>query len=280
MTTTVTHATPRAPIPVRRMDFEFGPDIPHSWADGNAMLTALLAGLSAVFPPGERFFIDSVRHYAGQVTDPALKERVRGFIGQEANHTKEHIAFNRFLDARGFDVGGIERFVEARLKALRKRGTPEANLARTVALEHMTALFATAVLEDGDFLEHTHPTVTAFWKWHAIEEIEHRSVAFDVYRACVDDEALRRRSMRFITVLFCTLSAIRTVIMMKRMGHLLDLTAWAAGLRRMFGRGGVLRRAAPLYRAYYERSFHPDQHDNREAVDRARRKYLGNARAA
>jgi predicted metal-dependent hydrolase len=261
-------------IPVRRLDFDFGADIPASWADGNAMITSLMAGLSAVFPPGERFFIDSVRHYAKEVTDPDLKQRIRGFIGQEANHTKGHLAFNRFLDARGFDVGAIERFVEGRLQALRRDGSPEANLARTVALEHMTALLASAVLEDEDFLEDSHPTIAAFWKWHAIEEIEHRSVAFDVYRACVDDEPLRRRTMAFVTVLFCSLSAIRTVVMMKRTGHLLDAPAWAGGLNRLLGRRGVLRRAFPLYRAYYRRSFHPDQHDNRHAVERARDKYL------
>jgi predicted metal-dependent hydrolase len=267
-------------IPVRRMDFDFGVDIPEAWADGNPMITSLMAGLSAVFPPGERFFIDSVRHYASQVTDPDLKERIRGFIGQEANHTKEHIAFNRFLDTRGFDVWKIERFVEARLKGLRKHGSPEANLARTAALEHMTALLASAVLEDGDFLEDSHPTIAAFWKWHAIEEIEHRSVAFDVYRECVDDEHLRRRTMAFVTVFFCTISALRTVLMMKRSGHLLDVRAWTEGLNRLLGRRGMLRRAFPLYRAYYRRSFHPDEHDNRAAVERARSQYLGASGAA
>src|ERR1700754_4374035 len=88
----------REPIKVRRMDFEFGSDIPELWAVGNPMLTALMAGLSASFPPGERYFIESVKHYADQVTNPDLKERIRGFIGQEANHTKEHLAFNEFLD--------------------------------------------------------------------------------------------------------------------------------------------------------------------------------------
>ena len=275
MTPTVSSETTRERIPVRRMDFQFGPDIPDDWADGNAMITALLAGLSAVFPPGERFFIESVRRYADQVSDPDLKERIRGFTGQEANHTKEHLAFNRFLDARGLPVGGIERFVDARMRALGKNGSPAANLARTAALEHMTALLASAVLEDGDFLEHSHPTIAAFWKWHAIEEIEHRSVAFDVYRECVDDEQLRRRTMAVVTVFFCTISALRTVFMMKRSGHLLDVRAWTGGLNRLLGRRGVLRRAFPLYRAYYRSSFHPDQHDNRDAVERARSKYLG-----
>lgn len=56
--------TPRERITVRRMDFAFTPDIPENWANGNPMVTALMAGLSAVFPPGERYFIESVRHYA------------------------------------------------------------------------------------------------------------------------------------------------------------------------------------------------------------------------
>ena len=99
MTTAVASTDiPGERITVRRMAFAFTPDIPENWADDNPMVTALMAGLSAVFPPGERYFIESVRHYADRVRDPELKERIRGFIGQEANHSKEHSAFNRFLE--------------------------------------------------------------------------------------------------------------------------------------------------------------------------------------
>jgi predicted metal-dependent hydrolase len=265
-------AQPR--ITVRRMDFQFTPDIPEHWADGNAMITALMAGLSAVFPPGERYFIESVRHYAKQVTDPELKDRIVRFIGQEANHTKEHVAFNRFLDGRGLPIGKIERFVEKRLEWLKQAATPESNLARTVALEHLTAFLASALLDNPEILGRTHPTVAAFWAWHAIEEVEHRSVAFDVYKECVDDEWLRVRAMASTTAIFCALSAYRTVVIMKATKGVLDLPAWLDGLDLMFGRRGVLRKALPLYFAYYRRGFHPDQHDNEAALDRARSQYL------
>jgi predicted metal-dependent hydrolase len=262
-------------ITVRRMAFAFTPDIPENWADDNPMMTALMAGLSAVFPPGERYFIESVRHYADRVQDPELKERIRGFIGQEANHSKEHSAFNRFLDARGLPIGRIEKFVEGKLKTLKERSSPEANLARTVALEHLTAFLASALLEHPEVLARVHPKVAAFWAWHAIEEIEHRSVAFDVYKQFVDDEPLRLRAMATTTVIFAALNVVRTALIMRRTGHVLNLPAWAGGLNLLFGRPGVLRKTLPLYRAYYRRDFHPDQHDNRAALERAKSEYLG-----
>lgn len=265
----------REPIKVRRMDFEFGADIPELWADGNAMLTALMAGLSASFPPGERYFIESVKTYADRVTDADLKERIRGFIGQEANHTKEHIAFNEFLDARGMPVLRMQKFVESSLKVIRKRNSPAANLARTVALEHLTAFLASAFLERPEFLDRAHPTVAAFWAWHAIEEVEHRSVAFDVYKALVDDEWLRVRMMAQTTFIFALLTVIRTLVIMQKKGTLSDVRSMADGIRLMFGRDGMMRQAMPLYRAYYRRGFHPDQHDNLSIVQRAKRKYLG-----
>lgn len=263
------------PIKVRRMDFEFGADIPEMWADGNPMLTALMGALSASFPPGERYFIESVRHYADGVQDPVLKERIRGFIGQEAMHTKEHLAFNEFLDKRGLPILTMQKMVEEALKAIKKTNSPQRNLARTVALEHMTAFLASAFLEYPEFLDRAHPTVAAFWAWHAIEEIEHRSVAFDVYKAFVDDEFLRVRSMATTTLAFTILTAIRTAVLMQRTGNLFNVRAVVEGLDIMFGRQGVLRRALPLYRAYYRRDFHPDRHDNLSIVQRAKRKYLG-----
>jgi predicted metal-dependent hydrolase len=256
------------------MDFAFGPDIPENWADDNALLTAVMASLSAVFPPGERYFIESVRHFGDEAKDPELRERIRGFIGQEANHTKEHLAFNEFLDDRGLPVKRMQELVELALRALKKRNSPAQNLARTVALEHMTAFLASALLENPWFLERMHPTVAAFWAWHAIEEIEHRSVAFDVYREYVGDEPLRLRTMALVTVLFSLMTAARTLVILKRTGNLFNVPSWARGMGTMFGRQGILRTGLPLYRAYYRRGFHPDEHDNRDAVARARSAYL------
>lgn len=257
------------------MDFEFTPDIPEYWAHDNPVLTALMAGLSASFPPGERYFIESVRYYADRVSDPEMKERIRRFIGQEANHTKEHLAFNEFLDRRGLPILKMQAVVEEALKALKKSNSPASNLARTVALEHMTAFLASALIEQPEMLAKAHPAVAAFWAWHAIEEIEHRAVAFDVYKEFVDDELLRLRTMATVTVVFSFLSTLRTALLLKRNGNLFNVKAWKGCYDLMFGKPGVLRKALPLYRAYYRRGFHPDQHDNGEAVERAKSTYLG-----
>ncbi|MCA9531917.1 MAG: metal-dependent hydrolase [Myxococcales bacterium] len=274
---TTAAATARSPIPIRRMDFELTDDIPEHWGiDGNPFLTALMSALSASFPAGERYFIHSVNHYVDQLgDDPELRARVRGFAGQEAQHTKEHLAFNRFLDARGVPALAIEQRVEEILDDLKRHNTPAENLAHTVALEHLTAFLASAALESPEaFFGKMHPTVAAFWGWHLIEELEHRSVAFDVYQRCVGDEKLRLRAMAIITVFFTAVNLLRTARVMRATGHRWDLAAWAKGLNLLFGRPGVLRKMSPLYRAFYRTDFHPDQHQVDQALDQARAYFL------
>jgi len=264
-------------IKVRRMDFEFGEDIPENWAADNPILTGLLTALSGSFPAGERFFIDSVRHFMDRIDEPELRRRVRGFVGQEAAHTKEHLAFNHFLDERGFFAKMVEERVEAGIAKVKEMSTPEECLAHTVALEHLTAFLASAILENPDMLERMHPTIAAFWAWHAIEEIEHRSVAFDVYKKVVDDEKLRRRMMTRTIIFFSVLNAYRTLLILKKRGTIADLPAWAEAYSMLFGKKGAIRRTWPLFKAYYRRDFHPDQHDNDAIVAEAKEKYLGAA---
>ena len=110
MTTTATAATGAPEIRVRRMDFGFDA-MPEHWFDDNPFLSSLLAALSVSFPPGERYFIRSVLHYLPRITDERLRAEIRAFVGQEGNHTKEHLAFNRFLDAKGLPATAMEQFV-------------------------------------------------------------------------------------------------------------------------------------------------------------------------
>jgi predicted metal-dependent hydrolase len=274
MTTT---AAAHASIPIRRMDFEFTTDIPENWGiDENPFLTALMAALSASFPAGERYFIQSVTHYLKELDgDPELQERVRGFTGQEAQHTKEHLAFNRFLVARGMPVGVIEERVEEILGQLKKKSSPAENLAHTVALEHLTAFLAASALDNPEaFFGKMHPTIAAFWGWHLIEELEHRSVAFDVYQRCVGDEKLRVRAMAITTFFFSAVNLLRTAHVMKATGNRWNLAAWAKGLDLLFGRKGVLRKMMPLYRSFYRRDFHPDQHQVGDALERAKARFI------
>src|SRR3546814_11543020 len=90
-------------VPTRRISFEESlQTVPRHFADdGDLVLSHIAAGLSAVFPDGEDFFVRSVRHYRTDITDPELQRQVTGFIGHAAMHGREHRAFHPRLSPLG-----------------------------------------------------------------------------------------------------------------------------------------------------------------------------------
>src|SRR5580693_3684922 len=98
LTETPTTST-RAPrdIPVRRLSFDFARVRDRHWFGGDAFQSHLLHALSLTFPDGERFFMDSVRHYLDRIESPALRHEVSRFLAQEAAHGQAHEAFNQWV---------------------------------------------------------------------------------------------------------------------------------------------------------------------------------------
>jgi predicted metal-dependent hydrolase len=270
--------TPKDMIPkVRRPQFALSEanDMPRYWWDNDPAKTLLLAALSASFPPGERFFIDSVRHYQDQITDPELKKAIKGFIGQEAHHSREHELMNGFLQERGVDLARLEREILGFMNLMRKYLSPERQLAHTVAVEHFTALMAEEFLLKYDALEQMDPRIAPIWAWHAIEESEHKAVAFDVYKAIGGSEFTRVTEMMVVSVLFPVFSAVHLVQLMKEDGQLGNMKSWLNGLNYMWGRPGVFRKLLPSYFKFYSPRFHPWNHDARGLVEKAKKKWLG-----
>ena len=268
-------ATPAGMIPeVRRPDFDFPADLPKWWWDNNPMKTLLLAALSSGFPPGERFFIDSVRYYQDRITDPELQKAIRGFIGQEAHHSKEHKALNGFLEDRGIGLGRLEHEIQVFMDRLRKL-SPERQLAHTVAVEHFTAMMAEEFLLKFNALDEMDPRMAPIWAWHAIEEAEHKAVAFDVYKAIGGSEFVRVTEMMAVSVLFPLFSTIHLVQLMKEAGELGNVKAWAQGLNYFFGYPGVFRKLMPAYFKFYSPNFHPWNTDSRGLLAKAKAKWLG-----
>ncbi len=171
-------------IPVRRLDLELGAIGSERWiVDGDPIFSHFLATLSAVFPNGEDFFVTTVRQHRGAVPEGSiLKQQVKGFVGQEAMHGREHRLVNVSLDELGYGTDraadGIGRLLERMLHML----PATLPLAVTAAAEHLTGTFAEAVLGD----ERTRrtlfakPEIESLITWHALEELEHKNVAFDV----------------------------------------------------------------------------------------------------
>lgn len=268
--------TPTGLIPkVRQPSFELPGDLPKYWWDNNPVKTLLLAALSAGFPPGERFFIDTVRYYQDRITDPALQRAVRGFIGQEAHHSKEHKLLNGYLEQRGIGLSRLEQEIQDFMNWMRENFTPERQLAHTVAVEHFTALMAEEFLLKYDALDEMDPRMAPIWAWHAIEESEHKAVAFDVYQAIGGSEFIRLTEMLVVSVIFPVFTSIHLVQLMKEDGQLGNLKAWASALNYMWGKPGVFRRLLPAYFKYYSPNFHPWNHDARKLVAQAKARWLG-----
>src|SRR5438067_7447522 len=210
-------SNPERKVPTRRISFEESLQaIPkHFGGDGDLILSHVAAGLSAVFPDGEDFFVRSVRHYRDRIDDPELKRQVAGFIGQEAMHGRQHRAFNDRLDELGYPVKRFERLTKKGL-ALRQRFLPPAsNLAATAALEHFTATLAELVLSSQETRDmFGNNEVRNLFLWHALEESEHKAVAFDVYRAVGGSERLRIWTMKFLRYGFILGMTIQVILSM------------------------------------------------------------------
>ncbi|PLK26569.1 metal-dependent hydrolase [Novosphingobium sp. TH158] len=242
------------------------------WLGGDPVATAWHNALSATFPRGEAFFIESVRAFRDGAPAP-LAEEIRKFIQQEVNHSREHLAFNRAAVDAGYDLSRIDAHVTEMLD-LAKGRPPIVNLAATMALEHFTAILAHLLLTNPQILKGAEPEVAAMWRWHAVEEIEHKAVAFDTFLNATKGWPRRRRwllksiSMLSITRRFVSHRIDDTVDLLAQDG----ITGWKARLRvwwYVFGAPGYLRRVFPAWLAYFLPGFHPWKHDDRHLIPAA-----------
>lgn len=265
-------------VPTRRMSFEESlHDVPRHFAtDGDLVLSHVAAALSSVFPDGEDYFVRSVRRFRDQVSEPTLKRQVASFIGQEAMHGREHRAFNDRLAEIGYPTKGVENFVRRAFVVRERVLSTRSNLAATAALEHFTATLAELVLTSEVTRDHFgHPAVRDLFVWHALEESEHKAVAFDVYRAVGGTERMRVRTMNVICLLFPLAISVMVLISLAR-----DRATYRPGnLHRSWGNF----RRSPLVspevwrqlRAYNRPGFHPDDRDTTALVEHWRSVLFG-----
>jgi uncharacterized protein len=266
-------------IPRRQLDFGFDPAaVPRDWLHDDPYSTTLLDALSLLFPEGERFFVDSVKQARDQVHDPALRAQIAGFIGQEAMHGKEHRAFNEMLVGHGFaEAPRIERRLRGFLGLVRKVLSPRSQLAVTCALEHFTAILAEALLRQQRMRDEFHPAVQPLWVWHALEENEHKAVAFDVYRATGGGTVRRLLMMVLTSVVFVLVTGLVHARLMWTRGILLRPWRWLSGIGRMWIWPAHFTRLVPAYLAYFRPSFHPDDRDTTMLLDGWRDRLFGDA---
>jgi uncharacterized protein len=242
------------------------------WHGGDPIATAFHNALSVTFPRGEAFFIESVKAFRDGAP-PKLEQEIKAFVMQEVMHSREHVAFNKRVIDAGYDVTSLEKAVVDSLELT--KGRPQIlNLAVTMALEHYTAMLAQMMLKHDRYFAGVDEETKAMWRWHAIEEIEHKGVAFDTWmHATRDWSRWKRWKVKSIMMLLVSYR-----FWTKRWEGTLELLAQdgirGVGARaRLFwylvARPGPVTRILPAWLAYFLPGFHPWNHDDRALIAQA-----------
>lgn len=272
---------PPRTVRTRRISFDYPAErLPRHYVSGDLVKSHVVTVLSSLFPEGEDFFVRTVRNYRDQITDAELKAQVAGFIGQEVTHGREHRHFNERLGSLGYPTRLIDRLTKHGLGLAEKTLPKSVQLAITAALEHYTATLAEVLLSDPkaqavfDVDE-----VRSMFEWHALEESEHKAVAFDVYQTVVGDNRIRVTTMHFVTAGFLAAAIGCTV-----MSLLLDSAAYnprrlLASLRQARRSPFVQARVVRRLREYSRPDFHPDNRDNTELITEWKSRLFGTSGA-
>ena len=256
-------------MPIRRnLKFHVPDEKVLNWHSWGPTVTQFFNTLSLFFPEGERFFINSVRKYRDRIDDPELQEAVRAFIGQEAMHGREHEDYNQKMVEAGLPVDTQEAIVSKLLDVISKYTPNALQLSATVALEHLTAILADILLREPDLIDDSDESYQRLWHWHALEETEHKAVAFDVYQTVfgtgIKAWALRSVGLVLATTIFFSLFYPFYLINTWKVGQLFNLKGWWLSFKFQWLKPGGLRRVVIPWLDWFKPKFHPWDHDNRE----------------
>lgn len=270
MTAVTTIPTP-ADLSITPRDRRFGAhsSTPRWWHGGDPYATALYNALSATFPKGEAFFVESLRAFSAGAS-PKLAAEIKAFTTQEAIHSREHAAFNKRAERSGYDLAKLDARVDRRLEITRSK-PPVVSLAATMALEHFTAILAHELLADPRHLAGAEQETARLWLWHAAEEVEHKGVAYDTWlHATRHWSRWKRWKVKAKVMLYITRNFVvdRTAgaLELLRQDGLTGPRAWLGLAHYSLVRPGMMRRIAGAWARFLLPGFHPWNEDDRALI--------------
>lgn len=236
------------------------------WVRNDPYATAFFNALSAVFPHGETFMIKSMIPWTDRVP-AALSHEVKAFIEQEAGHSREHVAMNKGLIEAGYDIEPLDRKIRGFVRIF-ENASDIVKLTATMCIEHFTAIIAAELLANRDHLDGVDDEMIELWLWHAVEEVEHKGVAYDVWKHAVTEwNPVRRYAWRSFFMLAVTTSFFinRTLGQIELLRQ--DGNGFWSSLRNIlrsgFGKGGIGRNVLRPWASFFRPGYHPWDKDDR-----------------
>lgn len=251
---------------VRKPDFNFKDDTPAHWLNGSPFKTHLCNSFTLLFPAGEKFFIRSVQKCLPQIKDERLKAEARLFIKQEAQHYLEHEKFFQVLKLQGYQVDRILSVVDGIITNVSENGlSPKTCMALTAGCEHITSLLSEIALKE-NFFKDAPEELKALFEWHSGEELEHRSVAFDVFQATDAHYGHRVAGIVGAYIFFVALTTYITCGLMVQDKSLLKSRTVRDALDIFFFEHKLFPKAAAIFARYLLPDFHPSRYQELESL--------------
>lgn len=259
----------RPSIYTRRFQYPLSEKTPRYWMNNNPWTTHFMHAMSVTFPGGERFFMEAVKAHQAQVQDPELKRDIRQFCGQEAIHGQQHDLLNTWMDQHRLPGSRLTAFVDQRLnKGFNSLLPAKFRLSQTAGLEHITAIMGSALLENEKIMQDMDPQVRPLWVWHALEEIEHKAVAYDVLQTVDSSYWLRALGFAVSSTIFAfgTVAFMTLFLILDR--QIFNLRA-AWKFFAVLINTGYAKSVMTAYFQYYHPRFHPWKVDDRLLMAKA-----------
>ena len=246
-------------ITPRNRKFDLSSSLAGVWHSNDIFKTVLSNALSIPLPSGEKLFVESIRIFMDKIKDKKLFEDARLFIAQESIHRREHQAYNEALcSAKNYNLRMLEMPYASHNTHAIAHYDPKMLLAITVCMEHATASISENVICNKVWLEGVDETMKDFWSWHALEEIEHRAVAFDIYNEIYGDKNYLDDVMK-VTIKQLIRNISFTACQMFSMEKLnpLDMRRWLRESPFLVGVDGIIHPLSNSINAFYCKSFSP-----------------------
>jgi predicted metal-dependent hydrolase len=254
-------------FPVRRLRVDFDGPFERYWYQQRTFETHWFNALSLGLPQAERYAIECIKQGLPMIDDAALVAGAKGFIGQEATHSFVHNKCNAALNAQGFSFG-LAAYTRWRLSKAHWLST-RTGLAITASWEHFTAMITSHMLGNNPTLEGCAEPVRSLWLWHSAEELEHKTLAYDMYHATGGGYLRRVAWYLYGSGLFVSDFTAQTLYNMYRDKCLFSPRVWGEGLRYFFGRGGLFWFGLPRWLDYLRPGFSPGEEDHTPLVQQA-----------
>jgi hypothetical protein len=168
---------------VRRIAFDYAETRAAArWHPREPELARFVEALSLSMPYLEPYLIQTMRDAKARVGDPVLLREMDLYIGQESAHFRQHQKLNDEIAKTTSHSRPLEAEFQADYKAFRETRSEAFHLAYAEGFEALTMAVAQTLVEDRVRLwGGAAAAPVSMILWHMVEEIEHKTVTFDVF---------------------------------------------------------------------------------------------------